>query len=281
MSAEQTLATIFDVTGKRAVVTGAASGLGFAMAEVLADCGAHVTLADVNPELVEASARQLADRGLAARSFVVDVSDERQVRALFDDVVAAEGGVDIVFANAGISTGGGFAVGGERIDTVDPESWERGLAINLSGVIWTMKHAAAAMKKQGTGGRIVLTSSVAGLQAEPVVGYAYVATKAALVNVVRQAALDLAPDNILVNAICPGPFKHTRIGGDVTFKITPETEAMWASMIPLRRMAEPEELKGLVLFLASGASSFVTGTMQVIDGGAVAATPGPDTRENA
>lgn len=276
---EEVLARIFDVRGLRAVVTGSASGLGFAMAEVLAGCGARVTLADVDSDLLAASTKQLTDQGLAARSFVVDVSDEAQVEALFDDVVAAEGGVDVVFANAGIGSGAGFAItGGETIDTLDRANWERTLGVNLSGVLYTMKYAAAAMKRQGTGGRIVLTSSVAGLQAEPVVGYGYVATKSALVNVVRQAALDLAPDNILVNAICPGPFKGTRIGGGNSLNPSAETEAMWASAVPLRRMATAEELKGLVLFLASAASSYVTGTSIPIDGGATVATPGPDER---
>lgn len=272
---EEVLARIFDVRGLRAVVTGSASGLGFAMAEALADCGAHVTLADVNKELVETSTKQLTDRGLAARSFVVDVADEAQVKALIDDVVAAEGGVDAVFANAGIAAGAGFATGEEgSISNLSRESWDRSLAVNISGVMWTMKHAAAAMKRQGTGGRIVATSSVAGLQAEPVVGYGYIASKAAVVNVVRQAALDLAPHNILVNAICPGPFKGTRIGQGATLDPTEETERMWTQSIPLRRMAVPDELKGLTLFLASPASSFVTGVAHVIDGGALVATPG-------
>jgi NAD(P)-dependent dehydrogenase (short-subunit alcohol dehydrogenase family) len=258
---------LFDVRGVRVAVTGAASGLGFAMAEVLADCGAHVTLADVDADRLEASTRSLTARGAVARSFVVDVSDEDQVWALVDDVVAAEGGLDVVFANAGIAAVPGFAVdGGQLLETVERSDWDRVLRVNLDGVLFTMKHAAAAMKRQGSG-RIVVTSSNAGLRAEPEVCYGYVAAKAAIVNVVRQAALELAPHGVHVNAICPGPFKGTRIGGGVTENPTPEFEHMWARTVPLGRMGDPEELKGLVLLLASPASSFMTGAAYLIDGG--------------
>jgi NAD(P)-dependent dehydrogenase (short-subunit alcohol dehydrogenase family) len=258
---------LFDVRGTRVAVTGAASGLGFAMAEVLADCGAHVTLGDVDADRLEASTTSLADRGAAVRSFVVDVSDENQVRAMVEDVVAAEGGLDVMFANAGIASVPGFAVdGGQLLETVEPADWNKVLRVNLDGVLFTMKHAAAAMKRQGSG-RIVVTSSNAGLRAEPEVCYGYVAAKAAIVNVVRQAALELAPHGVHVNAICPGPFKGTRIGGGVTENPTPELEHMWARTVPLGRMGDPEELKGLVLLLASPASSFMTGAAYLIDGG--------------
>jgi len=258
---------LFDVRGTRALVTGAAGGLGFAMAEVLADCGARVTLADVDADRLEASTQALGARGGAARSFVVDVSDEQRVQAMVEDAVEAEGGLDVVFANAGIASVPGFAVeGGQRIETVESTDWNRVLRVNLDGVLFTMKHAAAAMKRQGSG-RIVVTSSNAGLRAEPEVCYGYVAAKAAIVNVVRQAALELAPHGVHVNAICPGPFKGTRIGGGVTENPTPELEHMWARTVPLGRMGNPEELKGLVLLLASPASSFMTGAAYLVDGG--------------
>jgi NAD(P)-dependent dehydrogenase (short-subunit alcohol dehydrogenase family) len=252
---------LFDVRGVRAIVTGAASGLGFAMAEVLADCGAHVTLADIDAD-------RLAEvTPTSARPFVADVSDEDQVRALIDDVVSAEGGLDVVFANAGLASVPGFGVeDGQTLDRVEPTDWNRVLGVNLSGVLFTMKHAAAVMKRQGFG-RIVVTSSAAGLKPEPAVCYGYAASKAAVLNLVRQAALELAPHGVLVNAICPGPFKGTRIGGGVTESPTPELERMWSKTVPLGRMADPEELKGLVLLLASPASSFMTGSAYVIDGG--------------
>lgn len=258
---------LFDVRDARIVVTGAASGLGFAMADVLAECGARVTLADIDAERLENSTASLAARGGRVRSFVVDVSDESRVHALIEDVVAAEGGLDVVFANPGIAAMPGFAVeGGQRLETVERSVWDKVLGVNLNGVLFTMKHAASVMKRQRSG-RIIVTSSNAGLRPEPVVCYGYVASKAAILNVVRQAALELAPYGVLVNAICPGPFKGTRIGGGVTEDPDPETEQMWARTIPIGRMAEPEELKGLVLLLASPASSFMTGAAYLIDGG--------------
>lgn len=267
--AAETLGRLFDVRGARVVVTGAASGLGFAMAEVLGDCGAHVTLADVDEARLEASTEALVQRGCHARAFVVDVRDEDSVQALFDDVVAAEGGVDVAFANAGLAAVPGFRVeGGQTLDTVRREDWDRVLDVNLNGVMHTMRAAAAVMKRQGAG-RIVVTSSNAGLRPEPMVCYGYAASKAAVIHMVRHAALELAPHGVLVNAICPGPFYGTLIGGGVTESPTEEMKAMWATLIPLGRMAHPDELKGLVVLLASPASSFITGAAHVIDGGSL------------
>jgi len=267
--AAETLRRLFDVRGTRVVVTGAASGLGFAMAEVLADCGAHVTLADIDEGRLAASTQRLAERGDRVRSFVVDVRDEAQVQALFDDVAAAEGGVDVAFANAGLASVPGFRVdGGQTIDTVARSDWDAVLDVNLNGVMHTVRAAAAVMKRQ-RGGRIVVTASNAGLRPEPMVCYGYAASKAAVIHLVRHAALELAPHGVLVNAICPGPFQGTLIGGGVTEHPTEEMKAMWATLIPLGRMAEPEELKGLVVLLASPASSFITGAAHVIDGGSL------------
>jgi NAD(P)-dependent dehydrogenase (short-subunit alcohol dehydrogenase family) len=272
--AAEVLGRLFDVRDVRVVVTGAASGLGFAMAEVLADCGARVTLADIDADLLEQSTRSLADRGGTVRSAVVDVSDADRVQGLIDEVVAADGGVDVVFANAGIAARPGWAIdGGQQLDTVERSDWDKVLGVNLNGILFTMKSAAAAMKRQGAG-RIVVTSSVAGLRPEPVVCYGYIASKAAVLNIVRQAALELAPHGVRVNAICPGPFKGTRIGGGGTLDPDPQTEEQWVGTIPLRRMAEPEELKGRVRLLASPAGSFITGAAHVIDGGALIHAPG-------
>jgi NAD(P)-dependent dehydrogenase (short-subunit alcohol dehydrogenase family) len=267
MEASAVYQQIFDVRGARVVVTGAAGGLGFTMAKVLAQCGARVTLADVDAERLARSTASLTDAGLEARAVATDVSDEHSVRALVDDVVAADGGIDVMFANAGIASTPGFAVeGGQRLDTVERSDWDKVLAVNLNGVLFTLKHAAAVMRRQGSG-RIVVTSSNAGLRPEPEVCYGYVASKAAILNVVRQAALELAPHGVHVNAICPGPFKGTRIGGGVTEDPTPELEHMWARTVPLGRMADPDELRGLVLLLASPASSFMTGAAYLVDGG--------------
>jgi NAD(P)-dependent dehydrogenase (short-subunit alcohol dehydrogenase family) len=263
------LLRLFDVRGRRIVVTGAAVGLGFAMAEVLAECGARVTLADIDEQRLTASTERLVERGCDARAFVVDVTDEQRVRALFDDVVEAQGGVDVAFANAGLASVPGFrADGGQTLDTIERADWDKVLSVNLTGVMHTMRSAAGVMRRQGSG-RIVVTASTAGLRPEPLVCYGYVASKAAIIHIVHQAALELAHDGVLVNAICPGPFYGTLIGGGVTEHPTEEMKQAWETLIPLGRMAHPDELKGLVVMLASDASSFMTGAAYLVDGGSL------------
>jgi NAD(P)-dependent dehydrogenase (short-subunit alcohol dehydrogenase family) len=260
---------LFDVRGSRVVVTGAASGLGLAIGEVLADCGARVTLADIDPERLEDVASTLSARGCDVRAAQVDVTDDASVRAAFDGAVAAYGGIDVVFANAGIAAVPGYASpGGQELHTVSDDVWRRVVGVNLDGVLHTMRAAAAVMKPQRSG-RIVVTASTAGLRADPMVCYGYIASKGAVVNVARQAALELAPHGVNVNVIAPGPIR-TRIGGGVT----PESERQWAALVPLGRMGEPEELKGLALLLASPASSFITGAVITIDGGQLLGEPG-------
>lgn len=263
---ETVAARLFDVRGRRALVTGAASGLGRAMAEVLAAAGAAVTLADRDTAGLDRLTAELTAAGARVRPAPLEVSDAERVRSTVAAAVDAFGGLDVVFANAGIAEGTGFADPAWRLETFPYDSWERVVAVNLSGALHTMRAAAEVMRRQGAG-RIVVTASTAGLRADPMVAYSYVAAKAALINVVRQAALDLAPHGVRVNAIAPGPF-HTNIGGERGKD--PAVEKNWANTVPLGRMGDPEEIKGLVLLLASEASSFMTGAVYPVDGGALA-----------
>lgn len=256
---------LFDVRDARVVVTGAASGLGLAIAEVMAEAGARVTLADLEAQRLEAETARLGEAGGKVRSFQLDVSDREQVQALIDDVAAEQDGVDVLYANAGISLEPGITDPNGGIAAIETEAWERVLAVNLNGVVYSMGAAAEVMKRQGSG-KIVVTASNAGVKVEPLVGYSYAATKAAVIHVVRQAAVELAPHGINVNAIAPGPFR-TRIGsGELPDE---RIERIWAELIPLGRMAETDELKGLVLMLGSPAASFITGAVVLIDGGAM------------
>jgi NAD(P)-dependent dehydrogenase (short-subunit alcohol dehydrogenase family) len=255
-----------DLPGRVAVVTGAASGLGRAMAEVLAGAGARVTLADRDPVRLEKTATELAAEGGLVRQATVNVVDPDQVHSAVADAVEAFGGLDVVFANAGIAEGAGYSDPEWRLEAFPQDSWERVVAVNLTGAVHTMRAAAEVMRRQGAG-RIVVTASTAGLRADPMVAYSYVAAKAALINVVKQAALDLAPHGVRVNAIAPGPF-HTNIGGEKGKE--PTVEKAWATTVPLGRMGDPDEIKGLVLLLASDASSFMTGAVYPVDGGALA-----------
>ena len=248
----------FDVDGARTVVTGAASGLGLAMAEVMAEGGARVTLADLDGDALEQVAERLGGDVRTAR---VDVSDAAAVGRLFDEVVDEQGGVDVAFANAGISLEPGVVDERGGLENLDRRAWDTVLGVNLNGVLFTMREAARHMKKQGSG-RIVVTASTAGFGTDPMVGYSYSATKAAVIIIVRQAALELARHGVHVNAIAPGPFR-TNIGGDAA-PIPPEA---WNDIVAIGRMAEPDELKGVALLLASPASSFMTGAVIPVDGG--------------
>jgi NAD(P)-dependent dehydrogenase (short-subunit alcohol dehydrogenase family) len=251
-------AELFDVRAARVVVTGAASGLGFAIAEAMADAGARVTLADLDGDGLEQAAGRLDGD---VRTAQVDVSDAAAVERIFDEVVEAQGGVDVVFANAGISLEAGVVDPAGGLANLSRDAWDRVLGVNLNGVLFTLRAAAEHMKRQGSG-RIVVTASTAGFGTDPMVGYSYSATKAAVIIIVRQAALELARHGVHVNAIAPGPFK-TNIGAGAP-PIPPDA---WAKIVALGRMAEPEEVKGVALLLASPASSFMTGAVVPVDGG--------------
>jgi NAD(P)-dependent dehydrogenase (short-subunit alcohol dehydrogenase family) len=248
---------LFGLAGTTAIVTGGASGLGLAVVSALTGAGAHVVVADRNA------------RPDAGESVEVDVSDAAAVDALFDDVAARRGGIDIVFANAGIARGRGPGDSSGELDRFDLADWHALLDVNLHGVLHTVRAAARHMKPRRRGS-IVITASTAGLRADPLVSYSYAVAKAGVVNLTRQAALDLARWRIRVNAIAPGPFR-TSIGG--VGEPDPAVVARWNSMVPMGRMGDPAELRGLALLLASPAGSFMTGGVHTIDGGAMLQAP--------
>ena len=259
-------AELFDVTGHVAFVTGAASGLGLAMAEAMADNGAHVVMADIDLATLALQTGRLAGAGASVEGIELDVADLPALRAAIDATAEKRGWLDAVFANAGISAGPGYLTEAGKIDAVDPAKWDEVVHINLTSVFATVQAAARHMKRQKSG-HIVLTASIAGLKAEPMVGYAYNGTKTAVVGLVRQAALELAPYNVTINAIAPGPF-FTNIGNGRLND--PEVVKGFTDIIPMGRIADTQELQGLALLLASPAGSFITGTAIPIDGGCMA-----------
>ncbi len=261
----------FNIAGRSALVTGGASGIGLAYAEAMAEAGAKVTIADLDGEGAEREAARLRGEGAEVQAIACDIADLAQVTAAFDAHVAAYGGLDICFANAGWDAGNGFwAPSGERnplgrIDQYDPEKWKRSIDINLSGAYYTIREAVRCMRADNRKGSIIATASNAGIINEAIVGLPYMPAKAGVLHLVRHAALELAEFGIRVNAIAPGPFV-TNIG-DGWVKKNPDARSSFEKTIPIGRMADTEEMKPLALLLASDASSFMTGAHVVIDGG--------------
>jgi NAD(P)-dependent dehydrogenase (short-subunit alcohol dehydrogenase family) len=257
-------ADLFDVHGLVTVVTGGASGLGLAYAEAMADNGAKVILFDLDQARLDAETKRLGACGVR-----VDVTDRSALHRAFDETARQEGRLDVVFANAGIGGGPGFlALDGKRndkraIEKLDPEYWDRIFKLDATALFWTIQAAAKHMKA-GKGGRIIVTSSISATKTEAFVGAPYVAAKAAAAQLVRQAALELAAYNILVNAIAPGPFVTNISGGRLQDK---EVQASLAKFCPLNRLGFADDIQGLALFLASPASKYMTGASLTVDGG--------------
>jgi NAD(P)-dependent dehydrogenase (short-subunit alcohol dehydrogenase family) len=260
---------LFDVKGTTAVVTGGASGIGLACAHVLAANGARVTLLDKDAAALEDALKRVP-QGYVVRSDVADVTKRAELDRAFDRAVQAFGRIDVVFANAGIGGGPGFlGLDGARrpegaFENLADERWDATIDNHLTSVFWTIQAAARHMKSSG-GGRIVVTTSIAALKPEAVVGAPYMAAKAAAAHLVRQSALELACYNIQVNAIAPGPFLTNVSGGRMH---DPAVRRHHERVVPQRRMAEPDEIMGLALLLASPSAQYITGAQVVIDGGA-------------
>jgi NAD(P)-dependent dehydrogenase (short-subunit alcohol dehydrogenase family) len=212
----------------------------------------------------------------------VDVSNARAVNDLVDRVVAIHGKIDIVFANAGIARGRPPLLPEGWLDDMDMAAYKALIDVNLHGVVYTVQAAARHMKRQRSGS-IITTASTAGMRNDPYTPYSYAIAKAAVVNFTKQAAHDLARWGVRVNAIAPGPFKTNLGSANRTVNTstgspraadgeTPtgaSNEDMWKAVIPLGRMGNPREIRGLALLLASDAGSFMTGGIYPIDGGAL------------
>jgi NAD(P)-dependent dehydrogenase (short-subunit alcohol dehydrogenase family) len=267
------ISELFNVSGYGAVVTGGASGIGLAYTEALAANGARVTLLDVNSERIETETRRLRGAGLDVRGKTVDVTDHQALDMAVDEAAREYGRLDVVCANAGIDSGVGFVgswVGAQRervaaggLENYSDERWNRVIDINLNGIFATARAAARHMKPRRSG-RLIITTSLAATHIEPAIGSAYMAAKAGAAHFMRAAALELATYNITVNAIAPG-FIVTNIGGGHAHN--PDTQKSVGKVIPMHRVGFPEDLEGLLLFLASPGSGYVTGQEIIIDGG--------------
>ncbi len=253
------------LTGRVAVITGGASGLGRATALRFLDEGAMVVIADLNVDNGRAVVEEAAGVGYRdeLRFVPADVAKEADVAGLVAAAVESYGQLDVMFNNAGI--GGAFGA----ITELDVDDWDETFAVLVRGVFLGCKHAARQMRAQGWGGSIVNTASIAGLSggAGPL---AYSAAKAAVVNLTRAAAVELAADRIRVNAICPGAI-DTPLLAQGRRKVTEDEPRLRFQPWPDHGRAD--DIAGAALFLAGDDSHFVTGEAIVVDGGLSAAGP--------
>ena len=247
----------FSLDGKVAVVTGSGRGLGRAIAKGMAEAGAAVVTTSRHGAEAEAAAMEIRAAGGKAISIVTDVSDPQACERLVEHAIGEFGRLDIMACNAGI-------ILTNPADRATPDELDQTLRINVGGALYCAQAAAKPMARQG-GGSIVVTSSNASLVAFPDL-ITYNISKGGVDQMVRTLAVEWAPRNIRVNAFNPGYLEHamTRSEG---YDRDPETEAAILRMTPMGRRGRVEEVVGVAIFLASDASSFVTGTVLPVDGG--------------
>ena len=245
--------------GKIVIVTGAATGLGLAIARAFVSEGANVTVVDTDRRgrlVVEEQARGALFMGS-------DVTNSFEVDEAVLMTVQTFGGVDILVNNAAISVPG-------SVLTVKPDDWRRVLDVNLTGAYLFTQACAPEMERRG-GGAIINIASVQGLAAEPE-NAAYIASKGGLIALTKSMALDLAPLNIRVNALCPGAIATESVERTLAGYPDPDKARRdWADLHALRRLAQPDEVAAAALFLAGDAASFITGAVLPVDGGMLAA----------
>lgn len=243
------------ITGQVAVVTGAARGIGFAIAQALGQCGARVAIADLDGAAASAAAGQLCELGIDAIGVAIDVADEGQVQAMVETIERALGGIDILVNNAGIVSTGPLL-------DVSAAEWNRVLAIDLTSVFFCAKAVLPGMMARRAG-RIINIASVAGKRGGGLLGNScYAAAKGGVIALTKGLAREAGPFNITANAITPA-----LTDTEMTRALAPEARARVLADMPLGRAGSPRDIAAAVCFLASDAASFVTGEIMDVDGG--------------
>ena len=246
------------LSGKSAVVSGGASGIGKAIAQLFVEEGAKVVIADINGPLLDKTAKELSVHGEVS-AVVADVRSMADAGRIVQQAVDRHGGLDILVCNAGITSV-------MPIEQLSEEEWDRVLATNVKGMFTLVKQAIPHMIARG-GGRIVTLGSEMGIVAVPE-SPAYNASKGAVIMFTKSIALDLIRHNIRVNSLCPGVTRTPLLQAEIDNSLEPEkVAAAQASWAPINRVADPREIARGALFLASDESSFAVGSCLVLDGG--------------
>lgn len=246
----------FDLSGKSALITGGSKGLGFAMAAGLASAGAHVMLVNRNKDEGQQAAGKIASTyGVRAISFSADITNEENTATMAKEAMREFGRIDILINSAGINIRG-------PIDSLTHEDFTKVMAVNVHGT-WLCARAVTPYMKKQESGRIINIASTLGL-----VGLSnrtpYTASKGAVVQMTRALALELAPFNIRVNAICPGPFLTEM---NIPIAESEEAKKIILGATALGRWGKLQEIQGAAIFLASEASSYMVGSIITVDGG--------------
>lgn len=267
------LASIKDnlnLSGKAAIVTGGAKGIGFGIAYRLAEAGASVLIADIDENAAREAAAELPTEGKKAAHLKVDVSDEANVAHMVDYCQREFGSVDILVNNAGIYPPA-------PVSQMTEDQFERVMHVNLRSVFLTTKYASEAMKRSGKGGRIINITSIDAIHPSMVGLAHYDASKHGVWGFTQNVALELAPHKIWVNAVAPGGImtpgvQAMQAGAPAQDAETQKRQSeAFLAKIPMHRMGEPDEIGKVVLFLASDLASYMTGSQVVVDGGALLA----------
>jgi 2-deoxy-D-gluconate 3-dehydrogenase len=256
---------IMDLSGKTAIVTGGAVGIGFGIANRLAEAGANVVIADVNEKAATEAAEALSGKGRKVSAIKTDVSDEGNVKDMIAFAVKTYGSVDILVNNAGIYPT-------IPVMQLKPADFDKIISVNLRSAFLCTQGAATEMIKQGKGGKIINITSIDALHPSSVGLATYDASKHGLWGFTKNVALELAPNNIQVNAVAPGGIATPGTGAGVP--VSDEIKAIFEKFmtrIPMKRIGEPDEIGKVVLFLASDLSSYMTGSQVVVDGGVLLA----------
>jgi NAD(P)-dependent dehydrogenase (short-subunit alcohol dehydrogenase family) len=250
------MSTLFDLTGKTAIVTGSTKGIGRAIARALAQHGARVVVSSRDTGRVEATQRELLEEGLDVIGLPCNVGRKAELQGLIDETLKAWGQIDIAVGNAAINPHYGPAM------EVADETFAKIMATNVQSNLWLAQMVADGMRRRKDGA-IIYVSSIGGFFGTDVIG-AYGISKAADFQLARNLAVELGSDNIRVNCIAPGLVRT-----DFARKLwdDPERAAQRIAETPLRRLGEPDDIAGIAVYLASGAGSWTTGQTFVVDGG--------------